>query len=87
MQNKGQPMPMEAPPTLQNPVWKEVIPPARMQIRDMVRAKLANKPISPAAGLADRRCGAGIQRIAPESFTSPRFESRWSGVVRLDLDQ
>src|ERR1700689_1921994 len=41
-QNNGQPTPIEAPPTLQNPVWKEVIPPARIQIRDMVRAKLAN---------------------------------------------
>ena len=39
-------MPMAAPPTLQKPVWKDVIPPARMQIMDIVNAKLANGPIA-----------------------------------------
>jgi hypothetical protein len=30
----GHPYPIEAPPTLQNPKWNDVIPPARMQIID-----------------------------------------------------
>ena len=45
-QNSGQPMPIAAPPTLHKPTWKEVTPPAKMQMIDMVSAKLANSPIS-----------------------------------------
>src|SRR4051812_27407034 len=40
--HNGQPIPIDAPPTLQNPTWKDVIPPAKMQIVDMASAKLAN---------------------------------------------
>ncbi|HVK10144.1 MAG TPA: hypothetical protein VM597_15355, partial [Gemmataceae bacterium] len=50
-QHRGQPMPMAAPPTLLRPIGNEVIPPARTQMVDIARAKLANGPIA--------RAGAG----------------------------
>src|SRR4051812_13454757 len=43
-QQVGQPSPMLAPPTLHRPTWKDVTPPARMQMIDSDRAKLENAP-------------------------------------------
>ena len=38
----GQPRPSEAPPTLDMPRWKEVMPPARMQMIEKEMAKFEN---------------------------------------------
>ena len=38
----GQPSPMAAPPTLQNPCGNDVMPPARMQMIDSEMAKFEN---------------------------------------------
>ena len=43
-QESGQPMPMEAPPAALKPSWKEVMPPARMQMMENEMAKL-EKPL------------------------------------------
>src|SRR6516164_9024443 len=40
----GQPRPIDAPPTPQNPRWNDVIPPARMQLIDRDNAKFENPP-------------------------------------------
>ena len=40
----GQPRPIAAPPTEQNPTWNDVIPPARMQMIDSEMAKFENPP-------------------------------------------
>ena len=44
-QPTGQPMPMEAPPVAQSARWKEVTPPARMQMMEKLMAKLENPPM------------------------------------------
>ena len=43
-QESGQPRPIEAPPAPLKPSWKEVIPPARMQMMEKEIAKL-EKPL------------------------------------------
>ena len=43
-QDSGQPMPIAAPPAALKPSWKEVIPPARMQMMEKEMAKL-EKPL------------------------------------------
>src|SRR3954470_9964668 len=45
-QQSGQPIPTDAPPTLQKPTEKDVMPPDRMQMVDIAMAQLANGPIS-----------------------------------------
>src|SRR5215468_6128684 len=40
----GQPRPIAAPPTLHNPRWNDVTPPARMQMIDRDNAKFEKAP-------------------------------------------
>ncbi len=53
----GRPMPMPAPPTLQEPIWNDVMPPAMMQMIENEIAKLEKPPSCAAAPARSPCCG------------------------------